>query len=364
MVFFTRVMSENRGRSSPMRLVDLHCDWLRQYATETTLYDGSLYPEIPDRVGRLDGYLLGTSLAVLVCARKPDDWSSQPDAWSALGLMIARYEAEFAGRILHDTADVARWRSSSTDGLCWGVVGVAGFEHLVRETNDLDRLSVLFERGVRVFQPVAARGGELGGSSATGDDRGLTDVGRAFLDRIAELSRGGVAAPRPILDLAGMNAATMADTLRWCDESRSSQASLLVAVSHGTGGYQALLDGSSQDVRNLAGVRSRGGVIGLTPGLPGCGTPDELKRLIQAIADLPFDGHSGYEGIAVGSDLLGLERTAPGFASARDITRRLGQAFDRKTAAAIASGNARRILFRSAGVDPEAEGAEESASTT
>jgi hypothetical protein len=52
-----------------MRLVDLHCDWLRQYATETTLYDRSLYPEVPDRVGRLDGYLLGTSLAVLVCAQ-------------------------------------------------------------------------------------------------------------------------------------------------------------------------------------------------------------------------------------------------------------------------------------------------------
>ena len=55
-----------------MRLVDLHCDWLRQYATETTLYEGGLYPEIPGRVGRLDGYLLGSSLAVLACARKPD----------------------------------------------------------------------------------------------------------------------------------------------------------------------------------------------------------------------------------------------------------------------------------------------------
>jgi membrane dipeptidase len=337
---------------------------LRQYATETTLYDGRLYPEIPDRVGRLDGYLLGTSLAVLVCARKPDDWSSQPDAWSALGLMIALYEAEFAGRILRDAADVARWRSSPADGLGWGVVGVAGFEHLIREANDLDRLSVLFERGVRVFQPVAGPGGVLGGSSAPGDDRGLTDVGRAFLDRIRDLSRGGVAAPRPILDLAGMNATTMADTLRWYDETRSSQTTLLVAVSHGTGSYQALLDGSSQDAWNLVGVRSCGGVIGLTPGLPGCATPDELKQLIQTVADLPFEGHAGYEGIAVGSDLLSAERTAPGLASARDITRRLGQEFDRKTAAAIVAGNARRILFRSVGVAPETEVAEQSASTT
>ncbi len=116
-----------------MRLVDLHCDWLRQYATETTLYDVRLYPEVPSRVGRLDGYLLGTSLAVLVCARKPEEWSGQPDPWGALGLMLARYESEFTGRIVRDAGDVARWRSSPPDGLCWGMLGVAGFDGLVRE---------------------------------------------------------------------------------------------------------------------------------------------------------------------------------------------------------------------------------------
>jgi membrane dipeptidase len=336
-----------------MRLVDLHCDWSRQYATETTLYNGSLYPEIPERVGRLDGYLLGTSLAVLVCARKPRDWSGQPGAWSVLGLMIARYEAEFAGRLLRDAADVARWRSSPADGLCWGVVGVAGFDHLVREADDLDRLPALFESGVRVFQPVATEGGRLGGSTAPGDDRGLTDLGRAFLARIAELSQGDAAGPRPILDLAGMNATTMADTLRWYDEAQISPGKLPIATTHGTGSYQPLLDRSSRDTPILAEVRSRGGVIGLTPGLPGCETTDELKRLIDAIADLPFEGCSGYEGIAIGSDLLGVDRTATGLASARDITRRLGQEFDRQTAASIVAANARRLLLRSAGVGPE-----------
>src|SRR5262245_61494730 len=110
-----------------MRLVDLHCDWLRQYATETTLYPDGLYAEIPARVERLDGYLLGTSLAVLACGRKPKDWSSRPDPWGALGPMIARYESEFAGRILRDPAEVARWKTSPADGMCWGVLGVAGF---------------------------------------------------------------------------------------------------------------------------------------------------------------------------------------------------------------------------------------------
>jgi membrane dipeptidase len=337
-----------------MRLVDLQCDWLRQYATETTVYEGGLYPEVPGRVGRLDGYMLGTSLAVLVCARKADDWSRQPDAWRSLGLMIARYEAEFAGRIIRDAGDVARWRSSPRDGLCWGVIGVAGFDFLVRKADDLDRLPALFERGVRVFQPVATSEGILGGSTDPGDDRGLTELGRAFLARLAELAGGDDAGPRPVLDLAGMNARSMDDALRQLDDEPTLGAKMLVALSHGTVGYRDLLDGSSPDSRNLAVLRSRGGVIGLTPGLAGCETVEELKHLVDGIATLPCEGRSGYEGIAIGSHLLGLENAASGLASARDLTRSLGRAFDRETAMAIASGNAGRLLLRSAGVAPHA----------
>jgi membrane dipeptidase len=333
-----------------MRLVDLHCDWLRQYATETTLYEGNLYPEIPPRVGRLDGCLLGTSIAVLVCARKPADWARQPDPWQSLGLMVARYEAEFTGRILRDAVDVARWRSSAPAGLCWGVLGVAGFDLLVRTVEDLERLPALFERGVRLFQPVAASEGLLGGSTGQGDDRGLTDLGRAFLNRLAKLAKPDEQRPRPILDLAGMNTTTMADTLRWLDDERKSGGELLVAVTHGTGGYRALLDGSSQDVENLRGLRSRGGIIGLTPGRPGCETDDELKQLIETVAAFPFEGRPGWEGIAIGSDLMGLDRPIAGLASARELTRWLSQAFERRMASALAAGNARDVLLHSAGV--------------
>jgi hypothetical protein len=45
---------------------------------------------------------------------------------------------------------------------------------------------------------------------------------------------------------------------------------------------------------------------------------------------------------------LGLERTAPDLASSRDITRWLSRTFDRETAMAIAAGNARDLLTRSA----------------
>jgi membrane dipeptidase len=334
-----------------MRLVDLYSDWSRQYATETTQYEGRLYPEVPERVGRLDGYLLGTSLAVLACALKPADWSRRADAWHALGQLLTRYEAEFTGRVIRDGGDAARWQSSPPDELCWGVIGVAGFDFLIRKPDDLDHLPVLFQRGIRVFQPVASSEGILGGSTEPGDDRGLTDLGRAFLARLTGLAHPAEPGPRPILDLAGMNAVTVADTLVWLDENRLQAGRLPLVVSHGRLGYRELIDESSVDSRNLRDLRSRGGVIGLTPGLPGCETAEDLKHLVELIAAMPFEGRAGHEGIAIGSDLLGVERTATGLASARDTTRWLARALDRETAAAVAVGNALRLLLRSAGLE-------------
>jgi membrane dipeptidase len=143
----------------------------------------------------------------------------------------------------------------------------------------------------------------------------------------------------------------MADTLRWFDENPAQGGGMLLVVSHGTFGYRELVEDSSPDSRNLRAIRSRGGVIGLTPGLPGCETADELKQLVAAIAAIPFDGRPGYEGIAIGGDLLGPEQTAPGLASARDITRSLGRILEPDAAAAIAHGNARNLLVQSAGVE-------------
>ena len=326
-----------------MRLVDLHCDWLRQYATETTQYDPSLYPEIPGRVERLDGYLLGTALAVLGCSRKPEDWERQSDPWNALGMLIARAEAEFAGRLLCEPADVARWRSSPAEGLCWGVLGVAGFDVLVRQQNDLDRLGALFDRGVRVFQPIAAQGGDLGGSATSGDDPGLTDLGRTFLDRLAGRTPPR---PRPILDLAGMGPRTIADALQWLDRQPPS-ARPLIAVTHGLAGSESLRE-----------IRLRGGVVGLTPGRPGCETADDLKRLIDAIAAMPFAGRDGYEGIAISSDLLDVDRPPAELRNAREIVRWLRRAFDRNVADAIAAGTATSLLLQSVGDPASTDGPE------
>jgi membrane dipeptidase len=334
-----------------MRLVDLYCDWSRQYATETTQYEDALYPEVPGRVGRLDGYLLATSLAVLACERTPADWTTQADPWGVLDQMISRYEAEFAGRVVREGSDVSRWRSAPPDGMCSGTIGVAGFDFLIRAADDLERMPGLFDRGVRVFQPVSTGESMLGGSNVPGDDRALTDLGRAFLARLAALAPEDGGGPRPILDLAGLNARSTADVLRWLDDHRLPAEKLPMIVSRGPADYRPLPDDSSPDHRALRDLRERGAVIGLTPGRPGNATVEEFKQLIDSVAAIPFEGRPGYEGIAIGSDLLGLERTAQGLSSAREIARWLGRTFDRESATALCSGNASRVLVRSAGVD-------------
>src|SRR4051794_35804250 len=159
-----------------MRLIDLHCDWLLQYAPEATVFDLALYPKVADRLSQSEGYLDGTSAAVISCYRNADDWSRQPDPWSALGDLLARVEAEFSGRLLFGPADLARWRDDP-DGLCWGVIGIEGFDFLVRDTPDLDRLSRLWERGARLFQPVGGAEGLLAGASGPRARRGPAGPG-------------------------------------------------------------------------------------------------------------------------------------------------------------------------------------------
>jgi membrane dipeptidase len=202
---------------------------------------------------------------------------------------------------------------------------------------------------VRVFQPIAAPGGPLGGGAHPGDDRGLSDLGRAFLSRMAELARAAGPGPRPILDLAGMNPATMADSLRWYAEDPANRETLPIMMSQAAFDDPPLNDDSTPSSRIVRELRSLGCVIGLTPGLPGIATPDDLKRFIDAIAAIPFLGQSGHAGIAIASDLMRVERAVPGLGSARDIVRWLVQAFDRPTAARIAADHARDLLLRSIG---------------
>ena len=325
-----------------MRLIDLHCNWARQYAAESRQYDASFYPDVAPKAGQVDGYLMGTSLAFLGCGRAEGDWKAQAAPWTSIATMIDRYEAEFAGRLIANLDDYDRWRADADEGLCWGLLGVAGFDRLIREPADLDHLPPLFERGVRVYQPVETADGLLGGSRDEGDARGLGDLGRAFLDRLLELAPpAGKPGPRPILDLAHMNAATCADVLAWF-EADATRATRVPPV-HSHGGFEVL--GPDFPAR----FRALGGVVGLSVGLPAVDSAATLRSRIEALAAVPCRGQAGYEGIGIGTDYLELDSTAAEFSEVEKVAERISKSFSPGVAAMIGFQNARRLIEAAAG---------------
>jgi membrane dipeptidase len=332
-----------------MRLIDLHVDWLLQYAGESTVFDPACYAGVPQRLDQVRGYLQDTSAAVLSCYRRAGDWARHQAApWAALDELITRVEAEFAGRILHGPADVARWVDDA-DGLCWAVIGVEGFDALVRTTADLDRLPRLFERGVRVFQPVYTPENALGGSSAAGDDRGLTDLGRAFLQALFDLSRAGA---RPLFDLAHLNPAAASDALAWLEADPRRHQRVLPIYSHGAPAHHAFATPRAITRDNLRRLRALGGTIGLGVGPPFFTEAAQLEAAIKDAAELPFEGRPGVEGVAIGTDFLGVDQTLPGLGNAEEVLAWLSATFDAPAAAALAYGNGRALIERAAGPAP------------
>ncbi|HEV3165479.1 MAG TPA: membrane dipeptidase [Isosphaeraceae bacterium] len=328
-------------------MIDLHTDWLMQYAPETTVFDPALYPRVPQRLPQAEGYLHTTRAAVLSCYRNAEDWATQQTPWAALGDLITRIEAEFPGRLLIGPEDQARWLAEP-EGLAWGVIGIEGFDALIRSPADIDRLPALFERGVRLFQPVYGAKSVLGGSSAKGDDRGLSDLGRAFLETLASVANG----PRPLLDLAHLNPTTAADVLSWFEEDDARLGRLIPVYSHGALAHEGYVTPRAMTLENLARLRALGGVMGFGVTPPFYTTPEALKASIETAAALPFVGRPGYEGLAIGTDFLGVDRTMPGLATAPEVVAWFASAFDAATGASLLQVNAQRLLARVVGVEP------------
>ena len=335
-----------------MRLIDLHVDWLLQYAPETTVFDPAFYPEIIGRIAQLSGYLQSTRAAILSCYRRPEEWSAVADPWPALKDLITRIEAEFPGRLLITPDDFNRWQDDR-DGLAWGLIGVEGFDALVRSTDDLDWLPKLFDRGVRLFQPVDGSSSLLGGSSAQHDDRGLTDLGSAFLDTLATAQTGG-SGPRPMLDLAQTNPRTMADILDWYEADPFRVPVLLPVYSHGAPvrlGYDSPRSITHDNLRRL---RALGGFVGISVSPPYFDSPIQVEEAIRAVASIPYLGREGFEGIAIGTDFMGVEQTLPGLENAGKVVAWLLDRFDRPTARALTSENALGLIETSLGMDQPA----------
>lgn len=338
------------GEPEPMRLIDLHCNWALQYACESSQYEAKLYTDIPSQAGQVDGYLMGTAAAVLMCGRRPADWAAHADPWRTLGDMIARYEAEFSGRLLFGPEDVERWCAEPADGLCWGVLGIEGFDSLIREPGNLDHLPKLFERGVRVFQLVQAGSTTLGGASIEGDDRGLGELGRAFLEHLyALVPAAGQPGPRPVVDLANLNAQTTSDALAWFEADAARPERLILVRSRGALDPHDRPGNTGMNPQNLARLRALGGVIGLSAGVADFQTTEELKAGIERAAAIPFQGRSGYAGIGIGTNFLGLGDPIPRLENVSQIAEWLTAEFPPEVAASLVHDNARSLLLRSAG---------------
>ena len=325
-----------------LRLIDLHTDWLLQYTPETTVYDPSLYEGVSARLPQAEGYLQGTRAAILSCYRRADDWAKQADPWAALAALITRIEAEFPGRLLADRDDYIRFLDDP-DGLCWGVIGIEGFDALVRSPADLERLPQLFRRGVRLFQPSYMPSGGLAGCSQPGDDRGLTDLGRAFLEALADI--GSVPeAPRPILDLAHLNPRSISEVLDWFEADEARPGRLLPAYSHGTPWHEGFDSPRAITLDSLRRLRALGGCIGMGVSPPFFQSRDQVKAAIEQAASLPFLGQPGYEGIAIGTDFLGVDQVLDGLGDVPAILAWLEASFPAEVAALLIEGNARKLL--------------------
>jgi len=327
-----------------MRLIDLHTDWLLQYAGESTVFDRELYRGVEARVSQAEGYLQTTSAAIVSCFRRSSDWDQQADPWSALGSLIARIEAEFSGRVLRDPIDLARWRDDPL-GLTWAMIGVEGFDALIRDESDLEHLSHLVRQGVRLFQPSYTAASRLAGSSVPGDDRGLLGLGRRFLERLATLSdpdRG----PRAIIDIAHLNPTSSSDVLAWFEADADRCLRLIPVYSHGALRHDGYSSPRAITLDNLARLRALGGVIGFGVTPPFYHHPDQLQAGIEAAAALPFLGRVGYEGIAIGTDFLGVDKTLDGLGNTEEIVSWVESKFPAEAARFIFFESASRLIER------------------
>ncbi len=322
-----------------MRVFDLRCPWLWQYASETTVFDAGLYREIPGRLARLSGYLQGTSFAVLNCGRKPEDWRQQRDAWSSMLALLALIEAEFSGRLWCNGEDIARWRAEPAERLCWGIAGVAGLDFLAAHGGRPRPAGEVARARVRVFGLVETESNALAGSTTPGDDRGLSDLGRAVLSRLRDIANEAGPGARPSLDLAGLNTRSTTEVLDWIEHQ--SFDTLGLSLIHSQIAAHLQCAGALRDLTtaNLTRLRGFGGLVGLSPSPVFFEGIDAFRAGIEAIATIPFEGRQGYEGIAISADFLGLESILHEMRDVGHIADEMNRIFPAEIAKSLLSDN-------------------------
>ena len=312
----------------PPRFIDLRIDWLAQYSPETNLFGPETTARAIGDLPRIEGYLGATSAAFLMLGRDREDWSRRPDSWSALADLIARSEAEFPGRVLRSREDYSHWQSEP-DGLTWIVMGVGGFGPLIRTRDDLKRLSRLFERGIRVFQPFSQE------EPTVLDDNGIFLHFLATLEELNPTEHG----PRPILDLAGMDTRKIKQTLAWFEEKDHRAGHIL--LSHSAGRI---------DMESIARMRSLGGFTVLAASTRSFDSLAALRFAIELVASIPIPGITGYTKIGLASDAFGGGKGLDGIETVPDLGAWAMKTLEPSVASALLRDNATALIAQCVGV--------------
>src|SRR5205085_250859 len=96
-------------------------------------------------------------------------------------------------------------------------------------------------------------------------------------------------------------------------------------------------------------LRALGGVIGVGVSPPFFDSPEQVRAAIEAIAATPFRGQTGFGGIAIGTDFLGVSRTLPGLGNAAEVVAWVQSSFEKRTARALLFENGRDLIARAVG---------------
>ena len=70
-----------------------------------------------------------------------------------------------------------------------------------------------------------------------------------------------------------------------------------------------------------------GGIVGFSVGPPFYQSSEELKAGIETAVSLPFRGKTGFEGIAIGTDFLGVNATLSGLGNVEKVGASISSAF-------------------------------------
>jgi membrane dipeptidase len=220
------------------------------------------------------------------------------------------------------------------------MIGVEGFDFLVKSEADLAHLDRLIYRGVKVFQPSYTATGLLAGSSAEGDDRGLLDLGRRFLEQLAEsTNRQNV---RVLVDLAHLNPRACGEVLGWLEQTASP--GLIPLYSHGIVAHSGFSTARAITIENLKRLRALGGWIGLGVTPPFIQNSGQLLAAIEATAALPWRGNKGYSGIGFGTDFMGIDETLPELSTAERVVEWAQKQLPAKVADALLWKNGQEMM--------------------